>query len=234
MSPQFPNLQILWLDGNMLSGEIPPCIMAKDTLQQLQLAGNRLSGSVPPLPDVPALTLLDLSNNKVRVRAHARVHAHMHVCECARAACNHHLRMCRRREPFQPPPPKTHTRTRCSRWPQMDEVDGFPGLNGTLPRSLINADDLTVLSLGGNSFTGRLPALPSALQTLEAQGNRLTGSIPRSLASPSMRVLDLSDNNFNGEFLEGARVYVCGGGTVAGVSFVEGKQAQTAKHLEGV
>lgn len=86
---------------------------------------------------------------------------------------------------------------------QIPDVDSLPGLNGTLPRSLINAEGLTVLSLGDNSLSGRLPPLPAGLQTLEAADNMLSGAIPQSLASPAMRVLDLSGNNFNGEFLEG-------------------------------
>lgn len=60
-----PLLRELWLDGNQLTGTLPPNL--PNNLELLLLAGNRLSGPVPNfVAGAPAaLKKLDLANNQL-------------------------------------------------------------------------------------------------------------------------------------------------------------------------
>lgn len=67
-SPALSNLQELFLDGNLLQGQIPAGIGDSgglQSLQRLELQENRLSGEFPDLSRLKNLTFLDASNNSL-------------------------------------------------------------------------------------------------------------------------------------------------------------------------
>ncbi|BFG17348.1 hypothetical protein CerSpe_036220 [Prunus speciosa] len=83
----------------------------------------------------------------------------------------------------------------------------FNNLTGPLPKDLLlNSDKLQTLDLSYNNLTGPISGLqiekyscPSLLQ-LDLSGNRITGSIPMSLANcTSLKTMSLSSNNVTGE-----------------------------------
>jgi LRR receptor-like serine/threonine-protein kinase FLS2 len=76
-------------------------------------------------------------------------------------------------------------------------------LSGLVPYCIYNMSSLTFLSIGNNSFAGKLPwkiglLLPS-ISTLILQANRFEGPIPASLVNASsLEVPDLGVNSFHG------------------------------------
>lgn len=57
-------LKKVWLSGNNFSGRIPASLFQLAHLAELRLDNNQFSGAIPP-PELPALVLLDVSNNKL-------------------------------------------------------------------------------------------------------------------------------------------------------------------------
>ncbi|KAL4578014.1 hypothetical protein LXL04_014129 [Taraxacum kok-saghyz] len=83
------------------------------------------------------------------------------------------------------------------------------GFTGQLPRSLTNCTDLEVLSLGDNSFNDVFPfwlGTLAKLQVLVLRSNKLYGPIQDSKNVSShfskLRIIDLSNNRFNGRLHE--------------------------------
>lgn len=90
------------------------------------------------------------------------------------------------------------------------DSNGRKGLTGTIPASLSNLVNLTVLNLELNSLSGALPAglcQPpdgvSKLRVLKLRGNRLSGDIRELRHCSSLAQLDLSSNRFKGPFQVG-------------------------------
>jgi hypothetical protein len=77
------------------------------------------------------------------------------------------------------------------------------GLSGALPASLGQLTNLTQLSAIGNGFSGALPSSLAQLQRLRrftVGGNALTGVFPASLlALPQLQQLDVSNNQLSGQ-----------------------------------
>jgi Leucine-rich repeat (LRR) protein len=88
------------------------------------------------------------------------------------------------------------------------QAEGGGGLVGTLP-SFEGAPALRHLHLGGNRFSGGLPALPAGLETLLLQRNELSGPIPARYAALPLRVLSLEHNSLTGRLPPGARTLPC-------------------------
>ncbi|MDC7995406.1 leucine-rich repeat domain-containing protein [Altibacter sp. HG106] len=79
----------------------------------------------------------------------------------------------------------------------------FNNLDGTLPASIGNLDQLMVLELSFNKLHGSLPeslGKLSKLQILAFNGNELTGIVPESIANMTqLKQLHLSSNKLSGE-----------------------------------
>ncbi|CAL8150135.1 unnamed protein product [Prunus armeniaca] len=76
-------------------------------------------------------------------------------------------------------------------------------LNGTIPPSICNMQNLTVLSLRSNNFFGEFPhawSLGSQIRIVDAAYNNLSGNIPTSMrVLSSLEILKLNNNNFGGK-----------------------------------
>nr|KJB28132.1 hypothetical protein B456_005G029100 [Gossypium raimondii] len=76
-------------------------------------------------------------------------------------------------------------------------------LSGTIPNCLGKMNDLLLLDLQGNNFSGMLPKFSKAthLYILKVSENRLEGKLPRSLAEyTQLEVLDVGNNKMNDTF----------------------------------
>ncbi|KAJ4916073.1 receptor like protein 38 [Raphanus sativus] len=74
-------------------------------------------------------------------------------------------------------------------------------LAGKLPKSLINCKSMEYLSLKENKFKDTFPSWLSSLGLLRVlflRSNALYGPISSHLGFPSLRVIDISNNSFNG------------------------------------
>nr|XP_023880672.1 receptor-like protein 9DC3 [Quercus suber] len=77
-------------------------------------------------------------------------------------------------------------------------------LEGPLPQSLVNCMDLEVLDLGNNKINGAFPYWLGSLQKLQVlviRSNRFQGRIGNPKAKfffPNLRIVDISNNQFNG------------------------------------
>ncbi|XP_020579023.1 inactive leucine-rich repeat receptor-like serine/threonine-protein kinase At1g60630 [Phalaenopsis equestris] len=73
--------------------------------------------------------------------------------------------------------------------------------SGQIPASLASIHHLKTIVLSNNRLSGNIPSSfvrLAHLYSLQLQSNRLTGTIP-ALNQPTLRFLNLSDNNFSGE-----------------------------------
>ncbi|CAL9204302.1 unnamed protein product [Musa hybrid cultivar] len=75
-------------------------------------------------------------------------------------------------------------------------------LSGLIPHCLKSCAELSTLDLGHNNFIGNIPTWIGEsllyLKTLSLRSNAFTGSIPQLSSLPSLRILDLSNNNLSG------------------------------------
>ncbi|KAK4592873.1 hypothetical protein RGQ29_017146 [Quercus rubra] len=159
------NLQYLDLQYNDLVQGIPSELGFLSKLQILILRNNRLSGRFPPsLGNLSSLQNLSFALNNLEGEI-----------------------------------PNTVA--------QMKSLTSFTVsgnlLSGVFPHSLYNLSLLTCIALAYNNFTGNLnPYLGTALQNLQILSigeNQFTGTIPVSLSNVSdIKNLDISENQFTG------------------------------------
>ncbi|WZY98107.1 hypothetical protein YC2023_070436 [Brassica napus] len=74
-------------------------------------------------------------------------------------------------------------------------------LVGKLPKSLINCESMEYLNLKGNKFKDTFPSWLGSLGSLHVlflESNAFYGPVSSRFWFPSMRVIDISHNNFNG------------------------------------
>ncbi|KAL6201762.1 hypothetical protein ACLB2K_025474 [Fragaria x ananassa] len=76
-------------------------------------------------------------------------------------------------------------------------------LKGTIPPSICQLQDMRILSLRNNQFSGEFPqewSLWSYIDVVDISNNNLSGNIPSSMGIPSsLRVLKVKNNHFGGE-----------------------------------
>ncbi|GAB2293456.1 hypothetical protein Dimus_027656 [Dionaea muscipula] len=187
------NLEVLFLDGNKISGPIPGwfCNVSRESLLLLRLSKNSLTGfpeGCSPLPWVNHLYWLLLDFNKITGS-------------------------------LLPPPSSSlliYAVASNQRWGEISPLIckatslisldlSSSGLSGRIPRCLGNlGNTLMSLNLSGNNLHGTIPeTFPKTclLLYLYLNDNQLQGEVPRSLPNcPSLEVLDLTSNQINGTF----------------------------------
>ncbi|KAG6490427.1 hypothetical protein ZIOFF_051723 [Zingiber officinale] len=166
-------LRVLYLDGNNLSGLIPPSVGQLHQLEELslphnsfqRLTGSHLQGNLPPFFCSMKLQVLDLSSNELSGE----------VPKC----------------PDQFPTSLVSLHLNDN------------SLSGTFPTFLKNSKELVILDLGENKFSGEIPMWIAqslaSLKILRLHSNLLHGTIPTAIASiKSLQLLDLSSNRLHG------------------------------------
>jgi hypothetical protein len=158
------SLQVLDLPFNRISGGLPAELGGLASLRLLNLGGNQLSGGLPPqLGSLQALTYLDLSSNQLGgvIPAALGQLANLQTL-------------------------------------YLDDNQ----LTGEIPAALGSLAAIEQLSLSGNQLAGRIPRelgnLPQ-LMFLNLEGNQLGGSVPPELGNDAALVgLLLSSNHLGG------------------------------------
>ncbi|WP_302777166.1 hypothetical protein [Porphyromonas uenonis] len=185
----FPELRLLGLSNNKLSGPIPEALGEMTKLEVLMLSSNLWTGQLPNLDKLVNLKILHLANfyNK---DAKGNVISEV-----------------------------TGTLPDISKMPQLKYIDAsYSNLSGQLPEQIGLCRNLQVLELSFNQLTGSIPASISEcadLQILSVQNNKMSGEIPDLSALVNLGMpldlgmgnkepgrLYLNSNQFTGPFPE--------------------------------
>ncbi|PKA66022.1 putative LRR receptor-like serine/threonine-protein kinase [Apostasia shenzhenica] len=180
-------LNELDLSANNLSGHIG--LITSTTLRILNLSSNAITGELPLVTG--SCTVLDLSKNQIsgNLSVTAKWSNDLEYIDLSQ------------NELKGPIPGLT------SQFLRLNYFNlSHNSLSDELPEVLVQFPKLTVLDLGSNHFSG--PLLPellasSSLQELHLENNLLTGDIrfsPSSPSKPSLHILDLARNHFDGKF----------------------------------
>ncbi|KAK9725081.1 hypothetical protein RND81_05G121200 [Saponaria officinalis] len=234
------NLTIVHLGGNLLTGRIPPSIFNLSSLYGLVLAYNLFEGSIPPDMHLkpPQMQILDISMNNLsgsfpilfmnltnlnylglsscrftgRVSLDFRQFQYLTVLELndmnlrgdikfisTLANCSTLQNLELQGNKFTGSLPKTITNlsTTLNYFNVQDNQIG-----GDIPAGISNLINLHLLFMSNNDFTGTIPDKFGNLQTIEQiylDSNKLTGRIPNSLGNLSrLSQLYLDDNKLHG------------------------------------
>ncbi|XP_052483880.1 receptor-like protein 7 [Gossypium raimondii] len=174
----FPQLESLSLRSCNLT-EFPEFIKRQDKLKYLDLSNNKISGAIPNWVWKKSLWYLFLANN--------------------------HLSSLDQLLPNQSSPSSQTSLTRpiCNLSQLRNFNASHNNLSGPIPNCLGKMNDLNLLDLQGNSFSGMLPKFSKATQLyiLKVSENRLEGKLPRSLVECTLlEVLDVGNNMMNDTF----------------------------------
>ncbi|KAM7462654.1 hypothetical protein LguiA_030775 [Lonicera macranthoides] len=185
---EMKKLRNLGLNKNRLSGRIPTSLGNLSFLSNVFLEDNKLEGTIPlSLRNCKNLLLLDLSQNNIGGRIPLELFNASAIFELSLA--KNHL--------VGPMP------SQVGNLKNLVELDVSENrLSGEIPTELRTCNALVNLSLRGNFFEGSIP--PSfeslkSIQNLDISSNNLSGTIPIFLAKFSLKSLNLSFNNFEGE-----------------------------------
>jgi hypothetical protein len=179
----------LGLNGNGLSGSIPPELEALGSLTYLGLGDNQLSGSIPPeLGNLGALTGVHLFNNQLTGSIPPEL-GNLTNLEGLQAIGN---------QLSGPIPPELGNLGKLERLNLA-----YNQLSGLIPSELGNLGSLTDLGLQANQLSGAIPfqlGTLSNLRNLQLYSNQLSGPIPGAFGNLlSLEVLLLGDNQLDGQ-----------------------------------
>jgi Leucine-rich repeat (LRR) protein len=177
----------IWFQESSLSGTIPSELGRNTDLQALTLSYSMLTGTIPDtLLNLSEMILLDISFNKLSGVLPLSFPSRWSKMEQFTFGTNH----------LRGTLPDT-----IGNLPLRILGAGNNSLTGTIPNSLLNISNLTVLNLEANHFTGSLPfdwSRLSLLEFLSLANNKLTGSLPLSMANlTSLSVTNLANNSFS-------------------------------------
>ncbi|XP_040943958.1 receptor-like protein 7 [Gossypium hirsutum] len=174
----FPMLRELSLESCNLSA-FPEFLKSQENVGHLELSNNKISGAIPNWVWKKSLRYLFLANN--------------------------HLSSLDQLLPNQSSTSSQTSLTRpiCNLSQLRNFNASHNNLSGTIPNCLGKMNDLYLLDLQGNNFSGMLPKFSKATQLyiLKVSENRLEGKLPRSLAKcTQLKVLDVGSNMINDTF----------------------------------
>ncbi|KAK4566995.1 hypothetical protein RGQ29_003015 [Quercus rubra] len=190
------NLETLLMDDNKFSGTILDDISSLNKLQRLDLSNNKLSGMLPiTLGNLTSLNELSLASNKLQGTIPSSIEN-----------CQNLLLLDLSQNNLSGIIPKQLFAI------SMLSIGLYLGQNffvGSLPFEVGNFVHLKELDLSKNKLFGKIPsslASCTSLEYLYLEDNLIQGEIPTSLSSlRGIQVMDLSRNNFSSQipnFLE--------------------------------
>ncbi|XP_020258817.1 probable LRR receptor-like serine/threonine-protein kinase At2g16250, partial [Asparagus officinalis] len=179
-------LTVLSLAGNSITGNLPPTLGQLGNLTVLDLSGNSVSGSIPEsVTLLGKLNVLDLSSNFVTGGVPESIGS-LQLLKTLNLSNN-----------------------------------SISGSIRSIPVTVGNLTSLSLLDLSLNSMLGSVPDLGKlkGLQLVTLNGNTFSGRLPNSLWSlQNLRFLDLSSNNFTGEFPDAVPANADANGTTFNLS----------------
>ncbi|KAH1108472.1 hypothetical protein J1N35_012240 [Gossypium stocksii] len=183
----FPQLRALYLSGNFLGGNIPPCLGRQLILD---LSHNRLSGGIPKmLAQSDSLELIRLSNNNLSGKIAPGIFCSSSVRLLYLDGNN-----------FDGNIPSIDIST----FPLYSLLDmdlSNNNLSGELPRWIWNVPNLNALAISNNQLEGLIPmelCYLNSLEILDLSENNLSGPIPSCFNAHSIKRLHLSRNKLSG------------------------------------
>lgn len=186
---RFPDLTVINLTSNLLTGSIPGEIQQLHNLQGLYLSNNSLTGAIPAaLGQLKILTELDLSRNKLSGEIPEELGGLVDLLLLS-----------------------LHNNALSGKIPpaigkliQLNKLDlSYNQLNGSIPSDIIGIHELRLfLNLSHNALEGPLPIELSKLekvQEIDVSSNKLTGSVFAQISSCiELRVVNVSNNSVGG------------------------------------
>jgi LRR receptor-like serine/threonine-protein kinase FLS2 len=191
-----PNLQILFLYQNTLSGIIPSSISNASQLTQLDLGNNSFSGLIPKsLGNLRLLQWLALENNNFTIEYSTPDFNFF----SSLSNLEYLTRLDLSYNPLNSVLPSSIGNLSTSlQYLVMDNSN----IAGIIPREISNLSNLVTLSLELNDLVGPIPTIVERLhklQSLNLDNNRLEGSIPSNLCHlESLFELHLGGNELSG------------------------------------
>ncbi|CAI9116117.1 OLC1v1017186C1 [Oldenlandia corymbosa var. corymbosa] len=191
------SLQMLDLKGNLIQGEIDPCLSKLTSLVSLDLSANFLAGNIPStmFNNLTSLETLIISDNKLTGKLYFAALANLSNLEDIDLSNNDLLVI-----------------TESPSWtPSFQLVSlnlrncGLNRYNGSAVPSFISSQKkIRVIFLSYNSLVGALPSwllYNTTVELLSLRANSFSGEIPESsssLAPSNVLMLDISDNQLYG------------------------------------
>ena len=168
------NLEMMWLNDNLLHGQLPYRLGALEGLWDLDLSDNRLSGFIPPrFGAMGNLRWLDMSGNRLTGALLPSRLGDLGNLEWMLLDGND----------LTGEIPSRFGDLTNLRWLRLDGND----LTGEAPSRLGNLRKLRWLRLDGNNLSGAFPdwlTRLTALEELYLNDNMFTGSVPAGLGAP--------------------------------------------------
>ena len=186
----FPELQILDVTQNRLTGRIPGVLGGLTNLEALYLSDNQFFGVIPTaIGSLVSLTTIVASNNLLnRQFPWDSFDGDNRLTEIILSANSLTGTLPENMGTFS----------------SLEVVDfGQNLLSGSIPPSIARDIRLRILRLSRNQFSGTLPeqptTLPESLEIIDLHSNQFVGGLPAGWANfSSLNVLTLHDNNFEG------------------------------------
>ncbi|KAK6116725.1 hypothetical protein DH2020_049545 [Rehmannia glutinosa] len=188
-----PNLEIVYIENNKLSGSIPAQIGKQSKLYAFSLEGNRFSGPIPSsIGELTQLSQLNLGGNLLTGTIPVSIQRLRNLTVL-------HLD----RNQLSGSIPDLFSGLTDLRSVSLSRNK----FTGTIPRSILAAAPvLRYLELGHNALTGQIPDFLGkfqALDTLDLSWNNFSGTVPKTFANlTKIFNLDLSHNKLVDPFPE--------------------------------
>ncbi|KAL7229126.1 hypothetical protein ACSBR2_007762 [Camellia fascicularis] len=175
-----PNLEVINVPDNQLSGPIPVSISNATNLMRLIIPLNNFTGKVPTLENLHNLLWLSISQNRLGNGEDDDLDFFSSLVNC------------------------TSLELLAINMNNFEEILylGNNQFNGSIPAAIGELKNLTELGFSGNELSRNIPfslGNLTSLTELGFRGNNLEGSIPPTLGKCNWLVLlDLSHNNLSG------------------------------------
>ncbi|KAK2407489.1 receptor protein EIX2 [Trifolium repens] len=187
MSNVLLNSEIVWLDGNGLSGGLP---RLTSNVSFLFLKYNKMSGSLSPLL---CHNLIEKSNLKYFDVSYNHLSGELTDCWVNWKSLTH-VDLGNNNLTGMIP----HSMGSLSNLLSLN-IYGTK-LHGEIPLSLKNCQKVEIVNLSGNKFSGNIPNwFGQNLKALQLRSNEFSGDIPQQICQlSSLMVLDLANNRLTG------------------------------------
>ncbi|XP_030967950.1 probable LRR receptor-like serine/threonine-protein kinase At3g47570 [Quercus lobata] len=191
-----PNLEMLYLGGNNISGRIPSYLSNCSNLVRVDLSGNLLSGPIPrSLGNLKYLKILSLGDNQLTEESGHQEHSFL----TSLTSCTSLELLDISINPLNITIPKTIGNFSAS-------LKFFGAsqsqIKGQIPMGIGSLKNLTLLDLSYNNLSGNLPSTLGGLeelQRLHLSDNNIGGNIPEELCQLNkLGELFLSNNKIYG------------------------------------